>query len=86
MAHALNNASHSSAAAELGIAVGINRNQTTLTRYATMNKWSFYRCGSISPNATTKLMELTHPSNNDKLGDFRGYNHSAIVPTTPSRS
>ncbi|MHC4647890.1 MAG: hypothetical protein ACYTBJ_20700 [Planctomycetota bacterium] len=29
-------------------------------------------------------MELTAPSNNDKLGDFRGYNHSANTPTTPS--
>jgi len=84
MAHALNNASHTSACAELGISVGTNRNQTTLTRHATMNKWSFYRSGSIAANVTTKLMELTAPSNNDKLGDFRGYVHNAIVPTIPA--
>jgi len=80
MAHSLTTASHTSAAAELGIAVGANRQQDTLTRHATINAWSFYRPGSIDPNVTTKLIELTAPSSNDKLGDFRGYNHSAFEP------
>jgi len=80
MAHGLTTASHTSVCAELGISVGTDREQDTLTRYASMNKWSFYRSGSISANATTKLVELTLPSSNDKLGDFRGYNHSANAP------
>jgi hypothetical protein len=84
MAHALNNCSHTSVCAELGISVGTNRTQTSLTRHASINKWSFYRSGSIAPNASTKLVALTAPSNNDKLGDFRGYNHSAATPATPN--
>jgi len=80
MAHALNNASHGSAASELGIAVGTNRLQTSLTRHATINAFSFYRPGSIAPSGTYDITTLTAPSNNDKLGDFRGYNHSAQEP------
>lgn len=80
MTHALNNASHTSVCAELGITRGNDRTQTSLTRHASINKWSFYRSGSISANVTTKLIELTAPSNNDKLGDFRGYNHNALTP------
>ena len=79
MAHSLTTASHSSAAAELGISVGTNRTQTSLTRHATINKWSFYRPGSIAPDGSY-YVQLTAPSNNDKLGDFRGYNHSAFEP------
>jgi len=80
MAHALNNCSHTSVCAELGITRGNDRTQTSLTRHASINKWSFYRSGSISANASTKLIELTAPSSNDKLGNFRGYNHSANTP------
>jgi len=83
MAHSLTTASHSSACAELGISVGANRTQTSLTRHATINKWSFYRPGSIAPNASD-FVTLTAPSANDKLGDFRGYNHSATAPYTPA--
>jgi len=80
MAHSLSTASHTSAASELGISVGTNRAQTTLTRHANMNMWSFYRVGSIAPTGTYDLTTLTAPSNNDKLGDFRGYNQSALEP------
>jgi hypothetical protein len=79
MTHALNNASHTSVCAELGISVGSDRQQRDLTRHASINKWSFYRPGSIAPNASD-YVTLTAPSNNDKLGDFRGYNHNANEP------
>jgi len=80
MAHALDNCSHTSVCAELGITRGNDRTQTSLTRHASINKWSFYRSGSISANAGTKLIELTAPTSDDKLGDFRGYNHNALTP------
>lgn len=80
MALGTSNINITSICSELGISVGNNRTFTSLTRHASINKWSFRRPGSISPNTSTKLIELTAPSNNDKLGDFREYNHSATAP------
>jgi hypothetical protein len=83
MAHALNNVSLTSVCSELGITRGNDRTLTSLTRHASINKWSFYRPGSIAPDGSDYI-QLTAPSNNDKLGDFRGYNHSAVTPYTPA--
>jgi hypothetical protein len=48
-------------------------------------KWqSFYRPGALAINGSTKLISRTAGSNNDKLGDFRSYNHSAATPLAPA--
>jgi len=75
-----NDINHSNVSTELGISVGTDRDQTSLTRHASINKYSFFRSGSISPNVTTKLVELTAPSSDDLLGDFRRYDQSAGTP------
>ncbi len=46
-----------------------------------IDKWSFYRPQPIQANTSTKLVELgTIPTTDRKLGDFRRYNHSPLVP------
>ena len=53
---------------------------SVLNKDSGINKWSFYRPGSISANATTKLVELTADTTPYKMGDFRRYNHTALTP------
>lgn len=79
MAHALNNASHTSACAELGITRGNDRTNSSLVRHASVTPWSFYRPGALSISAG-KFITRVAGSNNDKLGDFRGYDHGALTP------
>ena len=79
MAHALNNASHTSVCAELGITRGSNRTNSSLVRHSSVTPWSFYRPGALSISAG-KFITRVAGSNNDKLGDFRGYDHGALTP------
>lgn len=71
-------------ATELGISIGTNRLKSSLTRHVNITKWSFFRSGSIDANVTTKLVEFTAPSSNDKAGDFRRYDQSTTTPFTQS--
>lgn len=75
------NITGSQIASELGITLGNDRTGTSLTRHANISRWSFRRPGSISPNITTKQVNFTALSGNDKIGDFREYNQSASTPT-----
>lgn len=84
MAHAADNCSHTSVCAELVITRGNDRTNSSLVRHASVSKWSWFRPRPISANATTKLVEIDSTSDNDKLGDFRSYNHSAVAPSLPS--
>lgn len=70
-------------ASELGIMLGNDRLLSSLTRHANISKWSFRRPGSISANATTKLIEFTALSSDDKVGDFREYSQSVSAPEEP---
>jgi hypothetical protein len=87
MAHALNNVSHSSVITELGASWTGGSNDvdnSALVRHASITQWSFYRPGALSVHGTTKLVTRVAGTSDDKLGDFRGYNHTANTPTTPS--
>jgi len=66
--------------AEMGNPLGTNPNDLTVddvTRQSGQNQYSFYGPWHVIPNATTKFIEIDYKTSDDKLGDFRLYNHSA---------
>lgn len=82
MTLAANNITPRLANAEMGNPFGVTPNNLAVhdvCRYASQNKYSFYGPGVLTVD-TSKNLVLTPPSNNDKLGDFRSYNHSAVTP------
>lgn len=82
MALGLTNITASQIATELGITIGVDRDVSDLTRYSSTNKWSFRRCGAIGANASTKLIEYTPFTEDDKGGDFREFNQTSTAPVT----
>lgn len=93
MAHSLTTVSHTSAYAELAVSGGPYAaittpakpwNQSTLCRVAGQNPFSLFGPWGLKVNATTKVAEVDYGTSADKLGDFRGYNHDASIPTPPT--
>ena len=92
MAHSKTTCSHTSAYAELAVSGGPYAaittpakpwDQSTLCRVAGQNPFSFWGQDNLNVNATTKVVEMNTGAP-DKLGDFRGYNHDAAIPTPPT--
>lgn len=93
MAVSLTTASHTAAYAELAVSGGPYAAittpakpwaQSTLCRVTGQNPFSLFGPWGLTVNATTKCAEVNYGTSNDKLGDFRGYNHDAALPTPPT--
>jgi len=93
MSHSLTTASHTSAYAELAVSGGPYAaittpakpwDNSTLCRVAGQNPFSLFGPWGLKVNATTKCAEVDVGTSADKLGDFRGYNHDAALPTPPT--
>jgi hypothetical protein len=59
---------------------GSSNRISSLCNQAGLNKYSFYGVGQLDVNASKDVI-LTPPAMNFKLGDFRGYNQDAPMPS-----
>jgi len=50
----------------------------------TQNPFSLFGPWGLTVNATTKVAEVDYGATNYRLGDWRGYNHDAALPTPPA--
>lgn len=63
---------------ELGLgSSGTNNFLHTVARGTGQNQYSFYGQWHVQPNSSTKCIEINYQTGNDRLDDFRSYNHSA---------